>query len=307
VNAEKSGFVGVSGARIYYEVAGQGDPLVLINASDLDLRMWDQQVPEFARRFEVVRYDQVGIGRTRLEGDRPPLPHDLESHEEYLEKLKGVAQEQGFPTNHGDLMALLDSLGIGRARLLGLGLGANTAVDFALGYPDRTDALVLASLPHVWGNEPAIERLAEETRRSPRSLREALALAMPFVKSLFRRRDATPLIDMMLADPSYAPSEETARRRLRELLMDNGDAILEQRGRRYPLDFSTAGRLREIGAPTLVLYAEEHSPIVRETARLLEREIPAARKVAFPGACQFVNMERPEEFNRIVTEFLESI
>lgn len=313
VNAGKSGFVDVAGARIYYETVGQGHPLVLVNADSLDLRMWDYQFPEFARRFKVIRYDQAGIGKTRMEGEQPSLPRDLKSHEEYLDELKVAAERQGFPTNHGDLRTLLDSLGIERAYLLGLDLGANIAIDFALDYPDRADALILASTPHVWGNEQAAEKFAAGKRLRSGSSRRTIAQMMPFVYNVFRRRDATPLIDSMMEDPSYAPTQEEARRKLRDLLIDNGEAILARRGRRFLPDFSTAGRLNEIGAPTLIMHPKgSGSPVneivmVRETALLLERKIPGAVKVALPGSSRLANLDQPEEFNQVVLEFLEKL
>lgn len=288
--------------------------MVLVNADNLDLRMWDYQVQEFARLFEVVRYDQVGIGKTRQEGERPAPPRSLEGQREYLADMEAIAEEQGFPTNHGDLRALLDHLGVGRAHLLGLGIVANTVIDFALEYPERVSALVLATIAHVQGNETSVERLVEQWfGRTPESiLKENLAKVRPAAEAMLRTGDATPFIDAMLDDPSYAPSREPARRKLRQLLTDNADAILSPQGRRAAPDFSTAGRLREIEAPVLVVHGEKvpqpaELQLVGETARLLERNIPGALRVPFPGAGRMVNMDQPEEFNRVVLGFLESV
>lgn len=307
-NSEESGFVEVDGADVYYEVAGHHSPhLVLINADKLDLRMWDWQVPELSQHFRVVRYDQVGIGRTRSEGGQSPPPRDPRDNEDYLRGLGGAAERQGPPTNHGDLLALLDSLGAGRSHLLGLGLGAITAIDFTLNHQDRVGSLLLVSAPHVWGNEEAIEARSSGSsgEEFPPGL-EGLSRAMPLARDMLRRRDATPLIDGMLQDPTYAPSEEAARRRLRELLTDNGDAIMARRGRRYVPDFSTAEKLRQIESSTLVTYPAEDDSSVRETARLLAKDIPGARMVPLPGASRFVNLEDAKRFNEMVSEFLRA-
>lgn len=59
-----SGFLEVPGGRIYYEVEGDGRPLLLIHGGLGSLRMWDDQVPAFADRYRVIRYDTRGYGRT---------------------------------------------------------------------------------------------------------------------------------------------------------------------------------------------------------------------------------------------------
>jgi 3-oxoadipate enol-lactonase len=62
-----SGFVETNGGRIYYEVDGDGEPVVLIHAGIANLRMWDGQVPALADRYRVIRYDTRGFGRTETE------------------------------------------------------------------------------------------------------------------------------------------------------------------------------------------------------------------------------------------------
>src|SRR4051812_40671751 len=65
-----TGFAQVNGARLYYEAAGAGHPLVLVHAGIADCRMWDEQVDAFAEHHRVIRYDLRGFGRS----DMPPGP-----------------------------------------------------------------------------------------------------------------------------------------------------------------------------------------------------------------------------------------
>jgi 3-oxoadipate enol-lactonase len=60
----ESGFLDVDGGRIYYEVEGDGHPVLLVHGDLGNLRMWDDQVPVFAERYRVIRYDRRGYGRT---------------------------------------------------------------------------------------------------------------------------------------------------------------------------------------------------------------------------------------------------
>jgi 3-oxoadipate enol-lactonase len=114
----EQGFAAVNGTRLYYEVAGAGEPLVLIHGFSLDRRVWEPQWEAFSRHHRVIRYDLRGFGRSALP-DGTAYPH------------------------HEDLKALLDHMGIASAGLLGHSTGGSVALDFAVSHPDATRALVL--------------------------------------------------------------------------------------------------------------------------------------------------------------------
>lgn len=133
--AAVSGYAAIEGARLYYERAGEGFPVVLIHGSLWDARMWDEQFATFAEHHDVVRYDIRGYGRS----DVPTRPYsDLR-----------------------DLLFLLGELDIGRCALVGCALGAQLAVDFAIAYPDLVEALVAVApglSGHTW-KDPGLEML----------------------------------------------------------------------------------------------------------------------------------------------------
>ena len=109
----------VNGTRLCYQFTGIGPPLVLLHGFTLDLRMWEAQVAAFAPYYRVLRYDLRGFGGSALPGTTT--------------------------YNHADdLCALLDHLGIATAAIIGLSMGGEVALDFALAYPERVRALVLA-------------------------------------------------------------------------------------------------------------------------------------------------------------------
>lgn len=115
----KSGTAKVNGTELYYEVSGDGQPLVLVNGSSLDLRMWDEQIKDFAAGYQVIRYDLRGIGKSAI-------PTDNFSHSR-------------------DIYHLLKHLGIEKATVIGLSFGGAFAIDFALEHAEMTDALIVAS------------------------------------------------------------------------------------------------------------------------------------------------------------------
>jgi pimeloyl-ACP methyl ester carboxylesterase len=136
----ETGAAEVNGATIYYEVVGEGEPLVLVHAGIADSRMWEGQLTAFADRYRVLRYDMRGFGRT--------------------------AMVEGTFSHHEDLRGLLDFLGLDRAHLVGCSMGGGAVLDFALEYPDRVGNLVLVGSA-VGGFRPDFGPRKSGTSSSP--------------------------------------------------------------------------------------------------------------------------------------------
>lgn len=102
-----------------YELAGAGDPVVLLHAGGMDARMWDGQVAAFAASHTVIRCDLRGSGKSA-----PP-------------RMPFSASE--------DVVAVLRHLGIERASIVGASLGGRTAIDLAIEHPELVERLVLVS------------------------------------------------------------------------------------------------------------------------------------------------------------------
>ncbi|HQQ94452.1 MAG TPA: alpha/beta hydrolase [Bacteroidia bacterium] len=108
----------VNGAKLNFEMAGNGRPLIFIHGMGLDMRMWDYQFFEFSKKYFIVRYDLRGFGKSSLPGT-----------EHY--------------SHHEDLLALMNFLGIRKATLMGLSLGGRVAMEFSLAFPERVNELIL--------------------------------------------------------------------------------------------------------------------------------------------------------------------
>lgn len=158
-----TGTVTSSGEDMYYEVAGEGVPLVLCHGAGGNHAIWYQQVPEFAETFRVVTWDQRGFG---LSTNR--------------------AGQDGPPAAVGDLTALLDHLGIEQAHLVGQSMGGWAVMGFALQHPDRVISLVVADSTAGIMND----RMAEmwSTRQRAELPRGAMG-AHPAIGDGIRERD----------------------------------------------------------------------------------------------------------------------
>jgi 2-hydroxy-6-oxonona-2,4-dienedioate hydrolase len=261
----------VSGARLRYEVGGTGEPLVLIHAGIADCRMWDRHVEAFARRCRTVRYDMRGFGRTVVE-ERVPYSH------------------------HEDLRDLLDILGAGPALLVGCSVGAMTAIDFALEFPGRTRALVLVG-PTVGGFEPDVD--------PPEELDELIAAEEAGDYEQLAELEVRMWVDGPYRDP--AGVNPAVRDLVRDMdliaLKNEASGVGDERQPETP----AVERLAEIRVPTLVIVGDLDQPETVASANLLEERLPNARKVVMPGTAHLPNMERPEDFNRIVLGFLDEL
>src|SRR5664279_1549629 len=112
-----STFVCPDGGRLFYSIAGAGEPAVLIHGFGLDSAMWDAQWPVLQQRHRAIRYDVRGFGGSTV-------PGATYSHSE-------------------DLLGLLDFLGARPAHVIGLSMGGRLALRFALDHPDAVKSLTL--------------------------------------------------------------------------------------------------------------------------------------------------------------------
>lgn len=254
----------VNGASFHFELAGEGRPLVLLHAGICDGRMWDGQFDALAAGRRVLRYDRRGFGRT-TQGS------DAFSHV-------------------GDLAGLLSHLRIGRATLVGCSQGAKIALDFALARPGLVESLVLVA--------PAVSGYTYEAPAPPQYEEIEQAGAADDVERVNELE-----LQIWVDGPRRPPGE--VDRGVRELVREmNLAALTSSAGEELPSGVSAAGRLGEVRVPTLVVVGDLDTPQTLEAADALAKGIPGARLGVIRGTAHLPNMERPEEFNRLVLDFL---
>ena len=256
----------VGDARIHYERAGAGFPVILLHAGNADSRMWELQVAEFAKHFDVIRPDHRGFGKSEL----PP------------ERWSEI----------GDVLALMDELHLERAHLVGCSMGGAIAMDFALQHAERVSKLVLVG-PAV-GGITFFDRYPDlfvEVRAARKSGDvEELTLAEMHL-----------LLDGPMRPHGYVKGS------VRELFSDMNRIRLATDFNSAPdveIDPPAAQRLNEITPAALVVIGEADAPWVVDNVALLMEKLPRARKFVIHDAGHYPNLEHPDEFNRVVLEFL---
>jgi 3-oxoadipate enol-lactonase len=266
-----SGFIDVDGGRIYYEVEGEGYPLLLIHGGLGDLRMWDDQVPVFAERYLVIRYDTRGIGRTETD--------DVEF------------------SNHADAAAVLDHVGADSAYVVGQSRGGMIALDLALDRPDRVDALV-----SVAGGVGGYEAELSEGIEAP---------PWDEMERIYEAKDWETLAEFetkVWVDGWGQPPDRIdpgLRQKVHGWILASMNAEKPE-GKPQQLDPPAAERLGELNIPTLVLIGQADEPAAVLAERHLASSVAGAKVVEFPGVAHMIHLEEPQRFNELVLEFLEA-
>ena len=260
--------VTLNGARIHYERSGKGFPLLLIHAGIADSRMWEPQATAFADHFDTIRPDLRGFGDTEL----PPAPYS------------GLA----------DVVALLDHLQVDRAHVVGCSMGGTLAIDLALEHPQRVERLVLVAAGVSGSNlgetDAALFTEIEEADKAGDMNAVNRAEVRLWVDGPRRREGSAPAA-------------------VRDLVLDmNGRSLHTDwaSAENQPIERAAITRLGDIAAPTLVIVGDQDLPHCLANADLITSNVPGSRKVIIKDAAHLPSLERPEEFNRVVLDFLHA-
>ncbi len=262
-----SGFLDVQTAALYYEVEGDGYPLLLLHAGIADSRMWDEQFPIFAQHYRTISYDLRGFGQTRW--------------------------ETGTFAAFEDPVALFSALGVQKAHVLGISFGAKIALDFTLVHPELVASLILVA-PSVGGEEPS-----EQIRRF---FQEEDALV-----EQGDLQGATELNLRLWADgPQRTPEQvnPTVRQRVYEMQYHAFTVPMPEDADEQELEPPAITRLAEVRVPTLIIVGDLDLPEKLDLSKQLATSISGAKLEVIAGAAHMVSMEQPQRFNDIVLDFL---
>jgi 3-oxoadipate enol-lactonase len=263
--------IGRTQSGLAYEIAGNGDPIVLVHAGVADRRMWDPQWSAFAAVGRVVRYDARGFGESL-----PPT---------------------GPWSHHGDLLELMEELGISRARLVGASMGAGVVVEAAIARPRAVTSLLLSApggallgvaegLRAIWHDE--VEALDRG------DLDAAVEVNLrAWVDGPSRSSDAV--------DPELRAFVGRMQRDAFELPEWEFETAPENE-----LTPPAATRLGEIACPTLALVGELDQPATIEAANRVAAVVADAQLVVWPDVAHLPSLERPVDFERLALGFLAS-
>ncbi|MEW1671633.1 alpha/beta fold hydrolase [Streptomyces noursei] len=257
------------GITVEYEDEGSGEPLVLLHGHPFDRSMWRPQTAHFSRAgMRVIAPDLRGYGGSSVVPGKTPLE-----------------------TFAGDVAALLDHLGIERCVLGGLSMGGQIVMECYRQFPERIRALLLAD---TFAAADTAEGRAVRLRTAERLLAEGMdGYAHEVLSKMIAPANVTalPAVAAHVLGMMRGASPEGATAALR--------------GRAERPDYT--GLLPRVTVPTLVVVgaADEFTPVA--DARVIHDAVPEARLTVIEGAGHMPNLERPEEFNAALAEFLSAL
>jgi len=263
-----------NGVEIYYEVTGQGYPLIWSHEFGGSYDSWEAQVKFFSRRYQVITYAARGW---------PPsdVPEDP------------AAYTQDIVVN--DLYLLMRHLNISEAHIGGLSMGGSVALNFGIAHPEMAKSLIVASAGSGSTNRDTF--LSTGQSMADRLLSEGMVpVAKDYGTTNIR-------VQLRRKDPM---GFETFARLLSEHSATGSALTYQGFVMNRPTVFELENKLKSLRVPTLIMIGDEDEPCI-EPGIFMKRTIPVSGLSCFPQSGQAINLEEPDLFNRTVLDFLTAV
>ncbi len=264
------------GVKLYYEEAGSGTPLLFVHEFAGDHRSWEPQLRHFSRRYRCIAYNARGY---------PPS--------EVPEHFDRYSQDRA----RDDARSVLDGLGVKKAHVVGLSMGAFATLHFGLAYPERALSITTAGVGS--GAPPAqYAKFQEDSRQNAKRILDkgmgefAATYGHGTARVQLRRKDPRGFAEFVRHLAEHSP-------------LGSANTMLGYQARRPSL-WALEDRLRAMRVPTLIVAGDEDE-ITLEASLFLKRTIPGAGLAMLPRTGHLMNLEEPASFNRIVEDFLHEV
>ena len=261
------------GVRLYYEETGAGAPVIFVHEYAGDHRAWEPQMRHFGQRYRAITYAARGY---------PPsdVPEDVGKYSQ----IRAA----------DDIASVLDHLKIPRAHIVGLSMGGFATLHFGFRHADRALSLVVAGCGY-----------GAEKGEQGKFRAEAEAIAK-FIDD----NDISVFAEKYAYGPTRVQFENKDPRGFAEFKQQLAEhsklgARNTQLGvqRERPSLYDLVDEMKKLTTPTLVLTGDEDWPCL-QPALLMKQNIPAAALSIMPNCGHTINIEDPDQFNRIVGDFL---
>lgn len=260
------------GVKLYYEETGSGTPILFVHEFAGDCRSWEPQVRHFSRRYRCITYNARGYPPS----DVPPSPDSYSQERE-----------------RDDVRCVLDALGIERAHVVGLSMGAFATLHFGMAYSARALTLVTAGVGSGAHKDEYARFQADSRANAKTMLERGMAhFAAGYGENATR-------VTMKAKDPrGFA---EFQRHLAEHPAQGSANTMLGYQGRRPSL-YDLTAEMAAITAPLLVIAGDE-DPSTIEPSLLIKRTVPGAALAVVPRTGHMINLEEPALFNRLVEDF----
>ena len=264
------------GVRLYYEETGSGRTIIFVHEFAGDMRSWEPQMRHFGRSYRCISYNARGYP-----------PSDVPAEHTSYSQARAV----------DDIKAVLDAAGADDAHVIGLSMGGFATLHFGFRHPNRARSLCVGGCGY--GAEPEqSDRFKDEAEATAKILlsgsTDAFAEAYGHgpTRVQFENKDPRGFADFkrMLAEHSALGSANTQ--------------LGVQRAR--PSLYTLVDEMKKLKVPTLIITGDEDWPTLMPGI-LMKRNIASSALAIMPNAGHAINLEDPDVYNRIVSDFLASV
>ena len=266
-------FLNLDGIRLRYLRAGRGRPLLLIHGLLGYSFCWRCNFEALGRHFDVIAPDLPGIGFSER-------PRDLDC------SLRAAAAR---------MLRLLDALGIEQADVIGNSHGGGIAATMAADAPGRLHRLILSAPINPWSEHGQLLTAALASR--------AGRVAFPAIWRGLRRMRGY-ILRRMYGDPARIPAR-SVEGYVAGLMAPGTTEYLLGVMRCWHSDLRQLERIySKLDLPVLLLWGDRDSAVLPQSAQRLRSLIPQAELRILPGVGHLPHEEAPDEFHRVVLDFL---
>jgi pimeloyl-ACP methyl ester carboxylesterase len=264
------------GVKLYFEETGSGLPLILVHEFAGDLRSYEMQMRHFGKRYRAIAYNARGF---------PPS--------DVPEQVSSYSQARAAD----DILAVLDHIGAPKAHIVGLSMGGFATLHFGMRHPTRALSLCIGGCGY------GAELDKRETFRSEADI-IAAAIRSDGMAAFAERYAYGP------TRVQYEHKDPRGHAEFKAMLAEHsaiGSANTQQGVQKErPSLYTLVEEMKRITAPTLIITGDEDWPCLMPGI-LMKQNILSAALSVMPNSGHAINIEEPEEYNRIVGDFLAQV
>ena len=264
------------GVRLYFEETGSGRPVILVHEFAGDLRSYEPQVRHFGKRYRTVAFNARGFP-----------PSDVPEHVSSYSQARAA----------DDILAVLDQIGERQAHIVGLSMGGFATLHFGLRHPQRALSLCIGGCGY--GAEP--------------DKRETFRAEADVIANMIRTEGMAAFAELYAYGPTrvqYQNKDPRGHAEYKAMLAEHsavGSANTQQGVQRErPSLYTLVEQMKRMTVPTLIITGDEDWPCLHPGI-LMKQSIQSAALAVIPNSGHAINIEEPEEYNRIVGNFLSQV